>query len=123
MAVAITLLGMIRWSIHWRLHGERPDLPVYFLGVAAVFLVLGLVVPAVLGPVFAIWMRFAKLVNWVMTHVILTIAFFALFVPTRGIMMLLGNDPLNRAWNPEQTSYWDDAEEQPEDFERYKNQF
>ena len=118
MAVAITILGAIRWAVHG-FHG----FPKWFLIVAAVFLVLGLVAPRVLKPVLFVWMKFALAVNWVMTRVILTLAFFLMFVPTAIIMRIAGNDPLKRAWDPNATTYWEEPEEQPRELERYFNQF
>jgi len=118
MAVAITVLGAIRWA----LHGFHA-FPKGFLIVAAVFLVLGIVAPRVLKPVLIVWMKFALAMNWVMTRVILTVAFFVLMIPAAMIMKLTGKDPLNRAWDPNATTYWEAPEEQPAELERYYNQF
>lgn len=118
MAVCITILGLIRWAIR-----GFAVVPTYFLGIAAVFLVLGLVAPPVLRPVLVVWMKFAEALNWLMTRVLLTVAFFLLILPVRVIMKIAGKDPLNRAWNPAAESYWEDAEDQPKEFERYLDQF
>jgi len=118
MAVAILVLALIRWALHG-FHAW----PWYFTYVAIAFGVLGLAAPRLLQPVFWAWMKFALAINWVMTHLLLTLAFFLLILPTRIILRLVGNDPLNRAWDPEALSYWDEPEEQPEEFDRYLNQF
>lgn len=118
MAVAILVLALIRWALHG-FHAW----PWYFTYVAVAFGVLGLAAPRLLQPVFWVWIKFALAINWVMTHLLLTLAFFVLILPTRVILRLVGNDPLNRAWNPEALSYWDEPEEQPEEFDRYLNQF
>ena len=117
MAVAITVLGLIRWA----LHGGPP--PVGFFAVAGVFLVFCLILPSLLRPVLVVWLKFSLAMNWVMTRVLLTLAFFTLIVPTRLILILARKDLLNRAWDPQAQSYWEDAEEQPEELERYLNQF
>ena len=138
MAIAIAVLGLIRWW--W--HGLGP-LPLNFFYVAAAFAILGLIVPGVLKPVFFVWIRFSIALNWVVTRVLLTLAFFLMIVPTRIILRLAGKDPLNRAWRPEGEvvvvcdghdvdndsrvvtvdTYWEEPEEQPTEFERYLNQF
>lgn len=118
MAVAISVLGLIRW---W-LHGFG-GLPWHFFAVAAVFGGLGLVAPGLLKPVFWAWMKFSEGLNWVMTRVLLTLAFFLLIMPTRLILVILRKDTLNRAWDPQAATYWQDPEEQPEEFDRYLNQF
>ncbi|HOZ45607.1 MAG TPA: SxtJ family membrane protein [Candidatus Hydrogenedentes bacterium] len=117
MAVAITVLGLIRWALH------RGEPPYPFFAVAAVFLVLGLLVPAILRPVLIVWMKFAEALNWFMTRLLLTIAFFGIILPTAMIMRLAGKDPLNRKWDPSATSYWEDPEDQPTEMEHYFNQF
>jgi len=120
MAVAIAVLGLIRWV----LHGFDPEgFPVYFFAVAAVFLVLGLVVPPALKPVFIAWIKLALVLNWIVTHVILSLAFYLMITPVRVIIKLFGEDPLKREWLPDAPTYWEEPEEQPEEFERYKNQF
>jgi len=118
MAAAITVLGLIRW---W-LHGFGAP-PMAFFYVALAFLALGLAVPRALQPVFAAWMKFSLALNWVMTRVLLMTAFFGMIVPTRVILRLAGKDPMKRGWDPEAPSYWEDPEEQPEEFDRYFNQF
>ena len=117
MAVAITVLGLIRWGLH------RGAAPMWFFYVAAALLVLGLVAPRTLRPVLVVWLRFSLALNWVMTRILLTVAFFLLIVPTRALLRIAGKDPLNRAWDPKAASYWEPAEEQPKELERYLNQF
>jgi len=91
--------------------------------VALAFLATGLAVPRVLRPILVVWLKFSLALNWVMTRVLLTVAFFGMIVPTRVIIRLFSDDPLNRKWDPEATTYWEEAEEQPSDFRRYFNQF
>jgi hypothetical protein len=118
MAVCIGLLGLFRW---WK-HGFV-EVPAYFFALAAAFLVLGLIAPSVLRPVLIVWMKFAEALNWLMTRILLTLAFSILIVPVRAIMWIVGHDPLNRAWDPTAATYWEDAEDQPKEFERYLDQF
>ena len=118
MGAAITVLGLVRW---W-LHGFA-ELPVYFFSVAAAFAVLGLVAPRILKPVFYLWIRFGLAMNWLVTRLVLLIAFWITIVPTRVLIRLFGKDPLKREFLPDASSYWEDAEEQPDTMERYLKQF
>jgi hypothetical protein len=118
MAVAIAALGVLRWAIHGFAH-----FPLYFFVVAAVFAGLGLLFPRALKPVFVVWMKFAEGMNWVMTRLLLGIAFYVMITPTRLLIRLFGEDPLKRDWHPDADTYWEDAEEQPAELERYLNQF
>jgi len=118
MWAAISVLGLIRW---W-LHGFGSP-PWGFFGVAAAFGVLGLVVPRALQPIFWAWMKFSLGLNWVMTRVMLTLSFLAFIVPVRLIFIIKGDDPLKRKWEPDRESYWEEPEDQPEQFDRYLDQF
>jgi len=119
MAAAFCLLGLLRWAIH-----HFSAFPVWFFVVAAVFAVLGLVAPRVLQPVFVVWMKLAEALNWFMTRVFLTVAWWLIITPT-SLIMRLGRkeDPLKRAWLPASDTYWEPAEEMGEGVESFKNQF
>lgn len=116
MAGAIAVVGLFRW---W----HRGALPTGFFTVAAVFLFLGILLPGPLRPILAAWLKFAEILNWVVTHVLLTLAFFLLIWPTRLILGLVGHDPLKREWEPDASTYWEDPEEQGSELDQYRNQF
>lgn len=116
MAVAFAVLAALRWWIASRT-------PYLLLALAAVFLLAGLIVPRALGPVFAVWMRFAEAVNWVMTRVLLTLAYFGLITPARYLNDWFGSDPLKRSWDASAASYWEEPDEQPDGIEPYRNQY
>ncbi len=116
MAGVIAALGLFRW---WR-HGH---VPVVFFGIAAVFLLAGLIAPAALRPVYKGWMWFGERLNRVMTFLLLNISFWLMIVPTGLLMRVFGDDPLKRKWDPEATTYWEGPDDQPEDLDPYRNQF
>ena len=118
MAVAIAVRGMIRWA--WHGFGHFPS---YFLAIAAVFLLLGLVAPRALKPVFIGWIKFAIVLNWIMVHLFLTLAFYLMFTPVRLIIHFFSEDPLKREWLPPDQSYWEEPERQPQKLHDYRNQF
>ncbi len=118
MAAAIMALGLIRWAFH-----GFSGFPVYFFIVASVFLLLGLLLPFTLKRVFDVWLRFAVVLNWFMTRLFLTVAFYMLIVPIGIIFRLFGEDPMKRKWKPESDSYWEEPEDQPSDFNRYRKMF
>lgn len=122
MAAAICILGLLRAGIRFFLHGTAA-FPVWFFVVAAPFLVLGLVWPRALKPVFDVWIKFALVLNWIITHVALTFVFWLSIVPMGIFMRLFSADPLKRRWLPRTETYWEEPEEQPAEFDRYRNQF
>ncbi len=118
MAAAIVVLGLIRYAFH-----GFAQFPMYFFAVAGVFAFFGLVWPGALKPVFIVWIKFALVLNWIVTHLMLTIIYWAIIIPMGIAMRLFSDDPLKRKWLPHDTSYWEAPEEQPEEFERWRNQF
>jgi hypothetical protein len=123
MAGAISLLGLIRFGLHWRGATEIPALPYYYFAVAIVFGVLGLIAPKTLKPIFEIWIKIAVVLNFIVTHVVLSIAFFFTVLPIGILMRVTGNDPLDRALDADATTYWQDAETPADDPEGYTKQY
>lgn len=120
IAAAFLIVGTLRWG----LHGFAMDeLPLKLYALAVLFFVPGLFFPPVLKPVFIVWIKFAIVLNWVMTRVILTVAFVFMITPTRVIISLFGNDPLKRAWLPDAETYWEEPDPQPDNPAGYRNQF
>ena len=116
MAVAITVVTLL----HWLIRGDLTAWPFY---LAAAFLILGLIAPPVLKPIFIIWMKFALVLNWIITRVLLSVIFYGMITPMRFAMSLVGNDPLKRELLPDAETYWEAPDEQPEDPARYENMY
>ena len=118
MAVAISVLGLLRYAIH-----GFAQFPLWFFVVAGVFAFFGLVWPRALKPVLIVWMKFALVLNWVMTRILLTVVYWVVIVPMGIIMGLFSEDPLKRKWLAKTDSYWEAPEEQPTELEQWRNQF
>ena len=116
MAIAISIITLIRWAI-------RGDLATWPFYLAGAFLILGLVVPIALKPIFIVWMKFALVLNWIVTRVLLSIVFYLMIVPMRGLVAIFGDDPLKRRFESDADTYWEEPDEQPEDPARYENMF
>jgi hypothetical protein len=63
---------------------------------AGVFAATGLVLPAVLRPVFYVWMKLGHVLGWINTRIILGLVFFIMFAPVALLLRILGKDPLHR---------------------------
>ena len=123
MAAAATVIGFVRWGIHWARADEMPALPWYFVAVSVIFAVLALAAPRALMPLFRAWIALANVLNWIVTHIILTLVFILTVLPIGILMRLTGQDPLDRALDSDATSYWKEAENQLDDPDRYTKQF
>ena len=111
--------GVLAALLFWR---EKAHY-VYFAVISAVFLVFGLLVPVALKPVEKVWMTAANAMGWVMTRVILTVLFFAVFTPIGFLGRLFGKDFLNLKMDPAATTYWIYREPRDLTKEDYEKQF
>lgn len=123
MAGAFVVLGGVRWLLHWRGSEEIPAPPYVLIGVAAVFGALGLVAPRALKPVFDAWLKLATVMNFIVTHLVLSIAFFLTVTPIGILMRLFGNPPLDQELDSSRDSYWEDVNADDDNVERYTKQF
>ena len=68
-------------------------------------------------------MKFAPVLNWIMTRLLLSIIFYLMITPTRVLMRIFSDDPLKRRFEPDAETYWEEPDEQPDDPARYENMF
>ena len=94
-----------------------------FLGIAALFIVVGVVVPFVLKPVYIAWMSFASVLSWFMTRVILCMLFYTVFTATRCVSLLFGKRFLEKGWDESKGSYWNHRTKKQPQTENYERQF
>lgn len=68
--------------------------PVWPWAVAVLFWLPAILAPVLLGPVFRAWMKLGRVLNWVMTRLVLGIAYYCVVFPTGLILRLAGKDPM-----------------------------
>ena len=90
----------------WRNGWELKTFAQILGGLGLTLIVLGAVVPVILRPVYKVWMALAFAMGFVMTRVILTLAFFLTITPIGFILRALGKDPLAKRPDPDVDSYW-----------------
>lgn len=83
------------------------------LPVAALFLAVALIRPALLAPLNRLWFRFGLALGRVMTPVMMGVLFVVAVIPTALLMKLLRKDPMQRRLLPEAATYWERREQQP----------
>ena len=93
------------------------------VGAALVFLALGYLAYPVLRPFYLGWMKFALLLAWINTRVILGIFFFLVMTPVAFVLRLTGKDLLDEKIDRGTTTYWKKRERVPFDPERYERLF
>lgn len=76
------------------------------LGLAGVFLLSGLGMPRVLRPFYLVWMRFASILGWINTRLVLTAFFFLVLTPIGLVLRMMGKDLLDKSIDRRVRSYW-----------------
>jgi len=74
--------------------------------IAAIFLAAAIIAPVLLKPVYIAWMRFAAILGWVNTRLLLVSIFYLIFTPLGLVMRLFGADLLDRRIAKQKTTYW-----------------
>lgn len=59
-----------------------------------------------LKPLYDIWMKFAAILAWINTRLILIVMFYLVFTPIGFIMRLFGIDQLGLKMEKDRESYW-----------------
>jgi hypothetical protein len=83
---------------------------VYTAAFAGFFLAAGLALPLILSPVEWIWMKFAHILGFIMTNILLTVVFFTGVTLTGLVMRLLGKRPLSLNIKSDAETYWIDVD-------------
>ena len=89
-ALVVALFGLL---IPWLFSLNYPGWP-WLLG--GLLITSALLVPRALQPVYAGWMKFGHVMNWINTRLILGILFYGVFLPFGMTMRLFGRDPMQR---------------------------
>ena len=117
MAAVLVLVSGYLW------YEDAMDPAQVVFSVAAGFLIVGLVLPVVLTPIYFPWMWLARILAFVNTHLLLGFVFYTLFTFIGLGMRLLGRDPLDRKILPDSDSYWQRRDSPLLSREHYLRQF
>jgi hypothetical protein len=91
--------------------------------IAAFFFALAFIAPLALKPIYIVWMRFAYVLGWFNTRLILAVMFYLVFTPAGIILRLLRKDLLERRIEKGRQSYWKKKETQGSNPLQYERQF
>lgn len=105
-AAVFLIVGL--WPL-W--HGS--SVRMWALGIAAVFLAIGVIYPALLRPLNRAWFKFGMWISRYTTPILMLLIFIVAVVPTGLLMRAFGKDPMHRKVDRTSGSYWIDRDEQP----------
>lgn len=85
---------------------------VWAAAVSAGFLLVALAVPLLLLPLNRLWAGFAHRLGMVSNFLLLGLFFFLFILPAGLLMRIFGHDPMQRAFKPEEDSYFTPVDRQ-----------
>jgi vacuolar-type H+-ATPase subunit I/STV1 len=83
--------------------------------IAFIFIVIGIIIPHLLRPIFKFWMGLSNVLGKFNNKVVMALIFYLGFTPYAYIMRLMKKDYMNKNFDKEKTTYW---EEQKKDFKK-----
>ncbi len=95
----------------------------WLVGASGFFLLTGLFVHPILRPIYIGWMKFAFVLGWINTRILLGVFFYLIITPTGLVMRLFGKDFLNEKRDKNAPTYWIKREPTELDPKRYENLF
>jgi hypothetical protein len=99
LAVFFALIGVLPL-----LRGH--PLRVWALPLSGIFLLAGLIAPAVLTPLNRVWTALGALLHKITNPIILGVFFYLVFTPFGSLLRLFGKDFLRLKWVSDTESYW-----------------
>jgi len=82
----------------------------------------GLVLPALVRPIFVAWTAVTFPIGWVISRLTLALIYFCIFTPIAVVFRLRGRDRLHRHYEPSAETYWR-AKPSAESIKDYFRQF
>jgi hypothetical protein len=114
----LTLFGVLAW---FKL--DAPTLAKVLWVLAVVVPVIGWLVPAFMRLVFVGMSYLAWPIGFVVSHVVLALVYYLVFVPIGLLMRVFGYDPMKRGFDPEAATYWIARDPKASEPKRYFRQF
>lgn len=118
MAAASAILGALIFFF-----GSVRERAYWLMAAALLFLIFQSVMPTLLKPLYIVWMLLSLLLGWIMSRLLLSLAFFLVITPIGLIMRLLGKDLLNLKLDRQTDSYWIKRNHEIHPPERYERLF
>ena len=117
------IVGIILLIISGFLFWKEKESFQIFLAICITLFLTAIAIPAVLKPVYWIWMIFAIILSWIMTRVILSLLFYVVFTSIGLTLRFFGKQFLELRWDKSKESYWNFRTNELIKKEVYEKQF
>lgn len=96
----------------------------YLGGIGIIFMILGIILPISLKPIYAVCSRIAYFIfSWLITRIVLILAFYLVVAPIGLFTRFTGRDLLSLKIDKDSSSYWFRRERKVPDPKQYEKQF
>ena len=89
----------------WPLINSQP-IRLWALGIASIFLVLGIINSKILTPVKKSWIKFGEILGLIIAPMVMALVYFIFLTPISLILRLFGKDLLGIKFDKNIDSYW-----------------
>jgi len=116
----LIVAGVLLLLTAWNFYRHRMTVVAVLGGIAFALLIIGLSIPPAARAFHVGWMRFASILGYINSRVLLFVLFYFLITPYGWIARLFGRDALNRR-GKSRDSYWiprENSRQTKEQFER-----
>jgi len=117
----VIFFAIISWMVYGRT-GSFTPWPATIFAVSAVVGVVGWLVPSAIRWIYAVWMIAVFPIGWVVSSLVMAIAWYFVITPIALILRARGHDALNQTFDAASETYWTTREQHP-DSKRYFKQF
>ena len=108
------ILILISLYILWK---GTSDFRILF-GIGSGLILLGIIVPTILKPIYYVWMVFAAILGWFMTRVILSIVFYLIVTPIGLIAKIFRKKFLDLSFITDDNTYYNYRNDTVSDIEK-----
>ena len=122
MLVGMGLIGGWLWLKAHQAGESAGATPIVLWCIGAVVCAAALAAPKPMRPVYRAWMWIGMAMGAVVGRVVLSLVFYVGITLTRAVMLCTGRDRLQRRFDPDASTYWEEREAHPPK-ERYARQF
>jgi len=119
---ALIVAGAFLLLAAWNFYRHRVTVVMILGGVALGLILIGLLIPPAARAFHFGWMKFAAVLGYINSRVLLFLLFYFLITPYGRIAKLFGRDTLNRRARPRE-SYWISRENSRQTKEQFERSF
>jgi len=117
------IIGIVLLIISGFLFWKEKEVFQIFLAMGITLFLTTIAIPAILKPIYWIWMIFAIILGWFMTRLILSLLFYVVFTSIGLSLRLFGKQFLQFRWKKSKESYWNFRTNEILENKNYEKQF